>query len=258
MILRWLRSRRRRRLLATPLAPEERAVLEPLRFYATAPPAERARLEALARVLVAQTPWEPCNGLALTPAMRLLIAAQAARLLVGRDDVESPYPDVTSILVYPTAYVTPHERRDALGIVSTGSVNAGEAWMHGPVVLSWDAVAREAAHPEAGRNVVLHEFCHRLDMDDGLADGTPPLDDRAAVRTWARVMTEEFEGLRRSTERGERTVLDAYGATNPTEFFSVATECFFERPRALRGDRPALYALLRDHYRQDPAARLDT
>jgi len=258
MFLRWLRSRRRRRLLATPLAARERARLERLRFYAKAPPAERARLEEIARVLVATTPWEPCGGLALTPSMKLVIAVQAARLVVGRDDVDAPFADVTSILVYPTAYVTPHRRVDAIGVVSEGFVNAGEAWMHGPVVLSWDAVEREASHPEAGHNVVLHEFCHRLDMEDGLADGTPTLGSRAEVRAWARVMTEEFERLRRAAERGERTVLDAYGASNPTEFFSVATECFFERPRALREDRPTLYALLRDQYRQDPAERFET
>ncbi len=255
MLFSWLRTRRRRRLLATPLLPAERELLGRLRFYAQAPDAERAKLEHIARILAAEKPWEPCNGLALTAPMRLLIAAQAARLLVGFEPVGDPYPDVTSILVYPTAYVTKTPRVNSIGVVSEGSVNAGEAWMHGPVVLSWDAVERESAHPEAGHNVVLHEFCHRLDMEDGLADGTPSLGSRAEVRAWASVMTGEFERLVRSSERGERTVLDAYGATNPTEFFAVATECFFECPRALKGDRPALYALLRDHYRQDPAAR---
>ena len=258
MILSWLRSRRRRRLLASPLPSDHRALLGRLRFYANAPVAERARLEELARILVAEKPWEPCGGFVLTPSAKLLIAVQATRLLVGMGEIVDPYPDVTSILVYPTAYIGQTKHRDALGVVSEGFVNAGEAWMNGPVVLSWDAVAREAAHPEAGHNVVLHEFCHRLDMEDGLADGTPSLPSRAAVRAWAAVMTGEFERHVRATEQGERTVLDAYGATNPTEFFSVATECFFERPRALRRDRPALYALLAAHYRQDPAERFES
>lgn len=258
MIFSWLRARRRRRLLATPLPPDDRALLERLRFYVHASTAERARIEDLARVLVAEKPWEGCGGLVLTAPMKLLIAAQAARLLVGLADVVEPYPDVTEILVYPTAYVTQTQRVGALGIVSEGSVNAGEAWMHGPVVLSWDAVERESAHPEMGRNVVLHEFCHRLDMEDGLADGTPALQSRAEVRAWAAFMSAEFERLSRATERGQHTLIDGYGATNPTEFLSVVTECFFERPRALRQDRPELYALLRDHYRQDPAERIDT
>ncbi len=256
MVLSWLRSRRRRRLLATPMPREDRAILERLRFYASAPPAERAHLEGTARLLVAEKHWEGCGGLTLTPAMRLVIAAQAARLPLGLRGTE--YEDVSSILVYPTSYVTrtPQVGRD--GVMSVGSVNAGEAWHHGPVILSWDAVEHESAHPEQGRNVVLHEFCHRLDLEDGLADGTPELGSRAAVRAWASVMTEEYEELVAATQAGERTVLDAYGATNPPEFLAVATECFFERPRALRADRPKLYALLRDHYRQDPAERLPT
>ena len=49
-----------------------------------------------------------------------------------------------------------------------------------------------------------------------------------------------------------------YGATNPTEFFSVATECLFERPHALRKDHPTLYALVCDQYRQDQAERFET
>jgi Mlc titration factor MtfA (ptsG expression regulator) len=245
-------------LLASPLPGDERALLAGLRFYANSPVAERARLEELARVLRAEKPWEPCGGFVMTPSAQLLIAVQAARLLVGMGEIVDPYPDVTSILVYPTAYLAPHQKRDAIGIVSEGFVNAGEAWMNGPVVLTWDAVAREAAHPEAGHTVVLPEFCHRLDMEDGLADGTPSLPSRAAVRAWAGVMTEEFGRHVGATERGERTVLDAYGATNPTEFFSVATECFFERPRALRRDRPGLYALLAAHYRQDPAERFES
>ena len=258
MLLSWLRARRRRRLLAHPLGAEERATLERLRFYVRAPAEERARLEGLARVLVATKPWEPCAGLVLTPTMKLVIASQAARLVVGREDVVEPFLDVTSILVYPTAYINPTPRVGALGIESEGFVNAGEAWMSGPVVLSWDTVKHESEHPEAGHNLVLHEFCHRLDMEDGLADGTPALGGRAQTRAWAAVMSEEFRRLVEATARGEPSVLDAYGATNPTEFFAVATECFFERPRALDRDRPALYALLRDHYRQDPTARFET
>ena len=256
MILSWLRSRRRRRLLSSPFAAADRALLERLRFYAAAPQPERARIEEVARGLVEGTPWEGCGGLALTRAMKLVIAAQAARLLVGLPDVD--YADVTSILVYPSAYVTHTQRVGPDGIVSEGSVNAGEAWHRGPVILSWDAVEQASAHPEAGHNVVLHEFCHRLDMQDGLADGTPALGSREEVRTWARVMSEEHDDLVRATAAGAHTVLDGYGATNPTEFLAVATECFFERPRALRRDRPTLYALLRDHYRQDPAERFET
>jgi Mlc titration factor MtfA (ptsG expression regulator) len=254
----WLRTRRRRRLLATPLPAEDRARLEALRFHAAATTDERARLEAVGRIFAAERTWEPCGGFVMTPWVRLLIGVQAARLVLGRPEVEEPFDRVSSILVYPDAYVGGVDGRDAMGIVSEGAPRAGEAWHFGPIVLTWSAVEREARAPEDGQNVVLHELCHRLDMDDGLADGTPSLPGRGAVRAWAEVMTRELEALRDATARGAKTLLGAYAATNPTEFFAVATERFFERPRALRAARPELYALLAAHYRQDPAERLPT
>ena len=54
----------------------------------------------------------------------------------------------------------------------------------------------------------------------------------------------------------DRPPLDAYGATNPAEFFAVATEVFFDVPTQLEVHEPALYAVLRDYYGQDPAERL--
>jgi Mlc titration factor MtfA (ptsG expression regulator) len=60
--------------------------------------------------------------------------------------------------------------------------------------------------------------------------------------------------LRRDTERGRSDVLDEYGATNPAEFFAVATECFFEKPIPLRRKHPQLYEELKAYYRQDPAS----
>ena len=48
------------------------------------------------------------------------------------------------------------------------------------------------------------------------------------------------------------TVIDAYGASDPAEYFAVVTEVFFERPRALADDAPEVYRELVDLYRVDP------
>ena len=109
--------------------------------------------------------------------------------------------------------------------------------------------------PEDARNVVLHEFAHKLDMLDRFADGAPPLSDRKQYRAWARIMTDEYDNLIDDAERGRRTLLDKYGATNPAEFFAVATELFFEKSRQMRKRHPELYSLFVDYYRQDPAGR---
>jgi Mlc titration factor MtfA (ptsG expression regulator) len=105
-----------------------------------------------------------------------------------------------------------------------------------------------------GQNVVLHEFAHQLDFEDYSTDGAPALATRAEYREWARVMSREFKALQAAEEAGTPTVLDTYGATNPAEFFAVATETFFERPAALRARHPELYAELEKFFRQDPAS----
>jgi Mlc titration factor MtfA (ptsG expression regulator) len=47
-----------------------------------------------------------------------------------------------------------------------------------------------------------------------------------------------------------------YGATNPGEFFAVATEVFFGLPRELAALEPELYDVLVRFYQQDPAGRV--
>ncbi|MGC1720405.1 MAG: zinc-dependent peptidase, partial [Isosphaeraceae bacterium] len=89
---------------------------------------------------------------------------------------------------------------------------------------------------------------------DGSADGTPILEHRSQYVTWARVLGDEIDQLRRETEQGRTDVLDEYGATNPAEFFAVATECFFEKPIQLQRKHPQLYEELKAYYRQDPAS----
>jgi MtfA peptidase len=213
---------------------------------------DRHRIRDVVAVFVAEKNWEGCGGLALTDEMRVTIAAQAARLLVG---VEHDYfRNVATILVYPSSY-RGSPKRGPLGVVTEGVANAGEAWPTGPVILAWDAVARAAFSPHPTGNLVLHEFAHKLDTVDGLIDGTPLLDSRDAYREWGRIMTAEHERLVADARAGRATTLDPYGATDPAEFFAVATESFFENAAALRADRPTLYDLLRRFYRQDPAAR---
>jgi Mlc titration factor MtfA (ptsG expression regulator) len=130
---------------------------------------------------------------------------------------------------------------------------SGESWSFGNIVLSWDDVLRDARNPRAGRNVVFHEFAHQLDFESGLSSEAPvlPLDSHYA--DWAEVLEEEYEALIDSARRGRPSLLDKYGATDPAEFFAVATECFFLKPAELQARHPELYAQLKLYYRQDPA-----
>lgn len=255
MIFGWLRRRRRRRVLAAPVSRHWRSWLEELPFYATLDEDERTHLVAITRVLVAEKNWEGCSGLEMTEEIQVVIAAQAALLLLNLD--HDHYADVESILVHPTSFESPYEWRDELGIVAEGVEQLGEAWYRGPVLLAWDSARHGTLDPLDGTNLVLHEFAHRLDFATGWIDGTPPLDGRVSPDAWSRVMTTAYEQLCEDADAERETVLDPYGANNEAEFFAVAVETFFERAVETRAAHPELYDLLARYFRQDPAARLD-
>jgi Mlc titration factor MtfA (ptsG expression regulator) len=123
------------------------------------------------------------------------------------------------------------------------------------VVLSWDAVSAGSASPNDGHDVVLHEFAHQLDAEDGAMDGTPELDDLERYSVWSRVAGDEYAALLDDLEHHRKTSIDAYGATNAPEFFAVVVEQFFEKPLQLARKHPELYAELARFFRFDPAER---
>ncbi|MDQ1448852.1 MAG: MtfA peptidase [Actinomycetota bacterium] len=214
---------------------------------------ERTLLEATSDWLLRHKHWEAAQGFALDDEITVTLAVQAA-LLVLRLSVDE-YREVSAIIVYPTAmqsrgvYAGP-----VRGTVTDGVVPVlGEAHgRRGPVLLAWDEAREAARNPGRGQNVVFHEFAHKLDMLDDLLDGTPPLGRRGDVDRWIEVCTEAYGALRDGIERPP---LQPYGATNPAEFFAVATEAFFDVPVALEHHEPRLYEVMRDFYKQDPAAR---
>jgi len=197
--------------------------------------------------------WEAARGFRLTDEVRVAIGSQAALLLLGLADGVENYGQVTSVIVHATTIVRTGEHAWGDGLVAEGDDPLiGEAIHRGPVVLAWDAVVQQALQPQRGENVVMHEFAHRLDMLDGLSDGTPPLADAHSLDRWVAACRASLERLR---SHAGPSVLRAYAETNPSEFFAVATEVFFTRPSALRDEDPDLYGVLRAYYGQDPAAR---
>lgn len=256
----WVSSRRRRRLMAVPLPDEWRATIDRnVPYCSCLPEVERAELDGLVQVFLSEKSFEGAGGLEMTDEIRVTIAAQACVLLLGREP--RFYPGLQAIIVYPHAYVSNLARRGPDGTVSDDpQVRLGESWHQGALVLSWDDVMKGARGIRDGHNVVFHEFAHQLDYEDGSADGAPLLENRSMYGSWARVLGSEYEALVKSLRRHAPTFLDAYGATNPAEFFAVVTEFFFERPNGLRARHPELYEQLKLFYKQDPAewvCRLD-
>jgi len=199
---------------------------------------------------MAEKNWEGCAGLELTQLMQLTIAVQAGTLLLGLE--HDYYRNVDTILVYPSGYAIP--RHDPSGMLApTARAVLGHAQLRGPVVLSWRHSRAGGRDADDGRNLIYHEFAHKLDMLDGVVDGTPPLGDRVSMARYIAVMTKAYERLQADAKRGRKGILDPYGATDVAEFFACATEAFFEKPKLMARKDAALYAVLEDFYGQDPA-----
>ncbi|HVF39188.1 MAG TPA: M90 family metallopeptidase [Gemmatimonadaceae bacterium] len=250
----YLARRRRDKLRAAPLPSEWRRILfSNVPLYERLSDADKRELEGHIQVMLSEKHWEGCGGLELTDEIRLTIAAQACVLLLHRD--ADYYPGVKSILVYPSTYVTEGERHIGGGIWEEGEEELLGHTQHrlGAVVLAWDASLHGSRIYGDGVNVVLHEFAHQLDFENDGTDGTPALQSNHAYISWARVLGKEFEQLREAHAVGRPAFLDRYGATNPAEFFAVATEFFFERPAEMEARHPDLYAELKAFYQQDPA-----
>jgi len=257
-MLRWLTERRRKQILAQPFPAAWTAILEAnVAAYALLDDDQRRRLRELVQVFVAEKHWEGAGGLELTDEIRVTIAGTGCQLLLGRD--HDLFRHVETIVVYPSTVVLPPP---AVGVFTfpRGAISAtpidGQATHVGTVVIAWDAALHGALDAHDGRNTVIHELAHQIDLADGAADGTPPL-DRGEARRWGRAFEPAFLAHRARAERGEPSLLRDYAVTNEAEYFAVATEVFFEQPRALADELPEVYAALRDLYGLDLAARVE-
>jgi Mlc titration factor MtfA (ptsG expression regulator) len=237
------RHRRRRALAAAFPAGWLASIRRNIPPYSKLSPEMQQQVQDYTQEFLYDKSFEGCGGLILDDEIKVTIAAQASLLLLNRK--VRCYPRLYSVLVYPSAYVAESGNDEK-------SVRLGESWQTGAVVLAWDSVQHGAANFADGHNLVIHEFAHQLDQEDGSADGAPILDGSTSYVAWARVLSREYERLRKRVGKGKKTVMDAYGASHPAEFFAVASEAFFEKPRQLRSKRPELYDELRKFYQVDP------
>ncbi|MBT8146862.1 MAG: zinc-dependent peptidase [Gammaproteobacteria bacterium] len=223
-----------------------------LPFFPRMPDKLQRQLQDLIKVFIEDKNFVGCAGQEIDDEIRVTIAAQACLLLLNRST--DHYQHLQSILVYPSTFVARREVRNELGLVSDNhAVLLGESWNQGKVILAWDSVEKGVRNLNDGHNVVLHEFAHQLDQESGASNGAPILKTSGQYRSWAYVFSKEFEELQQDAVAGKQSLLDHYGATNPAEFFAVATETFFERPDQLRHGHEELFGELKAFYNVDPA-----
>lgn len=255
----WFTKRRRFKLMEAPFPLEwENIIRRNVAYDSLLDEQEKKRLRELIRVFVSEKAWEGCGGLDLNDEIRVTIAAMACLLILNIP--HNYYANVETILVYPEDLALPERKlgffENAMEPLEMEGPITGQAFEQGPLILVWDAVLQSMEEAGCGYNVVYHEFAHKLDMEDGAADGTPPLRNRTKYRDWEKTCSREYLKLLKDVRKGKPTFLDEYGATDEVEFFAVATEHFFDQSEQMQKAAPDLYRVLKDFYRQDPARRI--
>jgi Mlc titration factor MtfA (ptsG expression regulator) len=247
----WLQWQRDR-LMAKPFPRQWLHIIESnLSIYRDLDIAQQKQLQGYIQVFIKEKQFIGCLGLLVTEEMRVTIAAIACLLLFG--DRKTYFPNLRSILIYPHAYIVKEMVMSDRYIVEERRVaRLGESWTQDQLILSWEQIQQDLGNWQDGHNVILHEFAHQLDQEDGRAEGVPILPRKLDYALWAKVMTADYLQLCDQVEHQQKTILDSYGATNPAEFFAVATETFFEKPKQLYHQHSELYELLQRYYRLDP------
>ncbi|MBU6259514.1 MAG: zinc-dependent peptidase [Burkholderiales bacterium] len=257
MLARWLeawQARREAAAVARRPIPDDlwKRTLVRYPFLQRRDAAAGERLRRLTSLFLDRKEFSAADGLQLTDAMAVAIAAQA--VLPVLELGLARYDGFVGIVVHPDLVVARRSVVDEHGLVHEYDEElAGEAMAGGPVMLSWRDVRSAGRDAEIAYNVVIHEFAHVLDLANGESDGMPELPPDISATQWRATLDGEYESFAARVEAGARTWLDPYGAQGEDEFFAVASEAFFVDPWTLRGEHGALYALFARYYRQDPA-----
>ncbi|MPY24993.1 zinc-dependent peptidase [Shewanella psychropiezotolerans] len=248
----WRIARRRMRITQVPFPKPWREVLKRRMPYFRSLPADlQLQLKKHIQVFLSEKEFVGCDGIIIDDEMRVTIAAQACLLLLNRST--DYYPNLKQILVYPSVFFVNNQEHRSGGVVSDRQrILSGESWQNGKVILSWQTAQADAANPVDGSNVVIHEFAHQLDQEDGNANGAPILDRMSDYSAWSKILSQEFDVLQRNAEQDVPSLFSYYGATNPAEFFAVITEVFFERPDDFYQDHRELYQELSLFFKLDP------
>ncbi|MEN6383886.1 MAG: M90 family metallopeptidase [Phycisphaerales bacterium] len=248
----WLKKYKRKRIAERPFPDTWENILQTdAAIYNILNDEDKAELQGHISIFLAEKYFEPCRGFVITERVKVIIAAYACVLLLHRQT--DYYPGLYSILVYPDAFITNHKEYLDGGLIAEGpEVLSGQSSHRGTVVLSWDDVEYDRLNINDGRNVIYHEFAHQIDTSGGKGDSSIVLKNNANFAAWAKILYKNYMKLRDDAEFDAPSLLDKYGATDPSEFFAVVTEFFFEKPIELYDDNPQLYNELMRFYNEDP------
>ncbi|KTD56185.1 Protein MtfA [Legionella sainthelensi] len=247
----WLKAWRQKRIIRYSLINEAEwnNAFQHLSLLQRLSKQEKIKLKQLAILFLHYKSLEGGNNFQVSTAMQVSIALQACLLILnlGLDW----YADWVSVIIYPEAYSRQNKVLDEYGIEHLGDAHlSGESWQRGPVVLSWNDVLHHGGTD--GHNVVIHEFAHKLDMQNGRANGFPPLHKGMSALQWATEFNNAYNDFIKRIQQNDSIPINHYASTSPAEFFAVLSELFFEKPEIIRHYYAEVYQLMVQFYRQDP------
>jgi Mlc titration factor MtfA (ptsG expression regulator) len=248
----YYREYQRNKIKSQPFIKQWRKIIQQRIPYFRLMPADlQLQLKEHIQVFLAEKEFVGCNGVKITDEIRVTIAAQACLLLLNRKT--DYYPKLQTILVYPRAFIKAQTKTGPGGVEYTqNQALTGESWDFGKIVLSWEDTLHGAEITNDGHNVVIHEFAHQLDQENGRANGAPVLGRGQSYQCWSKIFAKQFAVLKKQATLGEPSLFSYYGATEPAEFFAVATEVFFEKSKQFSYEHPSLYRQFTQYYKVDP------
>ncbi len=238
-----------KKLKAMPFPQEYKTILQEILQYKLLSPAYKEKIHLLILLFIDQKEFVGVK-ISINNEIKIIIAFYASLMRLGFDIGEKDH--VSTIIIYPEHFVVNNGytsggiHHDETAILEGQSAN-------GTVVISWQDIKHNIAQQQKD-NVIIHEFAHELDFEDGIADGTPIL-ERSNYKRWSKVFSKAYDTLRdqmTTGETAERSVLlGTYALKNEAEFFAVCSERFFETPQAFKVYFPSIYQELKHFYRLD-------
>lgn len=151
------------------------------------------------------------------------------------------YNNLSSVILYPNHFNKELEfHNEAEGRTIAGLVGTGK--FEHQMILSRKALYHGFQNKTDKTNTAIHEFVHLIDKMDGDTDGLPKIlmQEQMAV-PWLALIHHEMEEINK-----DESDIRHYGGTSQTEFFAVASEYFFERPKLMKRKHPELYHMLEE------------
>ncbi|HSR74451.1 MAG TPA: M90 family metallopeptidase [Sulfurovum sp.] len=240
---------RYKRIKAMPFPRSYVTILQKIHQYQTLAPKQKEKLHFMILLFIDQKEFVGAK-MNINDEIKVIIAFYACLMRLGFELGDKDH--VSTIIVYPEHFIVDDSHaRDGIYHTHTSVLKGQSA--NGTVVISWQDIAQNIAKP-GKENVIIHEFAHELDFEDGLADGTPLL-ETSNYQKWSEVFSKAFTTLKNLEERQKHSeglgFLGDYALTNEAEFFAVCSERFFQIPKAFKKHFPDVYEELKRFYRLD-------